>query len=307
MSAPAFWAAGDLASPLAPAPHFFPDVPPPINLRPALQHLPRDAQKLDWQIQPGIQLWAQEWATERGPLYGVYKDQVLSMTTLFVEDDLMRISWFKDDPADPSVRLELPMYEWIAPMDIPVDHVDVAYTPVARLGHPGLHWEVTAWRIPHAEHAAIARGEKPTLTLREFPPAPPSLPQDATVFSNPIPLLGQHFWDPAVFPFGPFWVAVCGDDARYEVVGVVYMYSQKQMVRTPEGGWEYNNIPMQFTPNHFHFILVPPGFHGYDEPHWDLRVQFTAHETHMEDPRFSPFAFDPCLTLLYDKAPAAVQ
>jgi hypothetical protein len=280
---------------------FFPDFLSnllPSNRQGVPQYLPSTAQKVAWQLQPGIQLWAQEWAVERGPFYGVYEGEVVSMTTQFTEEYSERISWFRDDLDNPSVRVELPMYEWIAPMDIPVDHVDVAYSPVARLGFPGLHWEVTAWRIPHEEHAAIARGEKPAPTLRGFPLTHPGLPQDATEFSDPVPDLGQHFWKPADFPYGPFWVAICGDGALYEVIAVVYMYSQKEMTRTHEGGWERNDIPVHLTTDHFHLLTVGEGFHGFDGPHWDLRVQLTAHETHMEDPRLLAFNFDPCLAKL---------
>jgi len=259
------------------------------------QYLPSNAHEMAWQLQPGVQLWAQEWAAERGPFYGVYQGQVMSMTYLFAEEHMLKIMWFRDDREDPSKRVALPMYEWISLVDMPVDHFDVAYTPIARPGFSGFHWEVTGWRIPHGEHAAIAQGERPAPTLRDFPLAPPGLPQDATDFSDPVPDLGQHFWKPADFPYGPFWAAICGDGALYEVVGVVDMYSQKEMTKTSEGGWERNDIPLHLTPNHFHFIQVPDGFHGFDGPHWDIRVQFTAHETHMEDPRFLTFYFDPCL------------
>ncbi len=108
----------------------------------------------------------------------------------------------------------------------------------------------------------------------------------------------MHWWEAKDFPHGPFWVVACNEAVRLDMVGVVYMYSLEDMTKTPEGAWEFTNIPLRLSPTHMHFILVPDGFHGFQGPHWDLRVQFTSHDDHMTDSRFGLFSFIPCLDAL---------
>ncbi len=151
------------------------------------EYLPSTAEKLNRQLYSGVELWAQNFEEQRGPLYGLYQDQVVSMTYLFTPEYLMEVPWFRDDPANPSVRLRQPMYELVAGLDMPVDHFDVVDSLAPQPGLPGAHWEVTAWRISHQDHLAIARGEKPLLQLQDFPLAPEALPPQATTSSPPRP------------------------------------------------------------------------------------------------------------------------
>ena len=177
-------------------------------------------------------------------------------------------------------------YELFIVLDIPVDHMDVAYTPVSRTDFSGLHWEVTAWRMSHQDHTAIAKGDRPPVSPQSFPTTLGSLPETATDFSPPVPGLGQHWWDPADHPYGPFWVTLCSEGTRNDVIGLVYMYSEDEMIETEGGALELNDLPVRLTPNHMHFILAPKGFHGFHGQHWDLRFMFTPDEAHVTDERF---------------------
>ena len=276
------------------------DVAPRIDLvqrdrsREIHDNLPSNAEKLDWELIEGIDLWAQEFMTERGPFYGLYKGVPISITYFSTEEHMLNVPWFKRDPSDSGELLRQMMYESVAPLDMSVDHFDVAFTTNARPGLTDPHWEITAWRVSHDDHVSISKGQNPSIEIRSYPTSPLNLPKEATMSTEPLLGLGQHWWAPDDHPNGPFWVTICNLEAKHEVVGVVYMYSDADMKHSSDATLEFLDIPLKYTPTHMHFILSPSGWHGFESNHWDLRVQFISHETHMSDWRFHPASFERC-------------
>lgn len=256
--------------------------------------LPSNAEKLDWTLIEGIDIWAQEFMTERGPFYGLYEGVPISITYFSTEEHMLNVPWFKRDPNDSGDLLRQMMYESVAPLDMSVDHFDVVFTTNTRTGLPDPHWEITAWRVSHSDHVSISQGQNPSIEIGSYPTSPSALPEDATMSTEPLLGLGQHWWTPENHPNGPFWVTICNLEAKHEVVGVVYMYSEADMDRSADGTLEFLDIPLKYTPTHMHFILSPSGWHGFETNHWDLRVQFIRHETHMSDWRFHPASFERC-------------
>lgn len=98
------------------------------------------------------------------------------------------------------------------------------------------------------------------------------LPKDAVQLSPSVPLMGEHWGNPANMPPGPIY---CVHDGK--VVCIEYMISQEDFVKGKS--WPalkgLTNLP---SISHIDIGFNPNGHHGYEIPHCDMHLFFISPE-----------------------------
>jgi hypothetical protein len=98
------------------------------------------------------------------------------------------------------------------------------------------------------------------------------LPKDAVQLSPVVPLMGEHWANPANMPLGPIY---CVHEGK--VVCIEYMISQEDFMNGKS--WPVlqglTNLP---SINHIDIGFNPKGHHGYEIPHFDMHIFFISPE-----------------------------
>jgi hypothetical protein len=98
------------------------------------------------------------------------------------------------------------------------------------------------------------------------------LPKDAVQLSPSVPLMGEHWGNPADMPLGPIY---CVHEGK--VICIEYMISQEDFMNGKS--WPalqgLTDLP---SINHIDIGFNPKGHHGYEIPHFDLHMFFISPE-----------------------------
>ncbi len=111
--------------------------------------LPAGAQKLSDVIPQMGEHWADLAQMPLGPIYMVYKGEVIGLEYMWTEDMMQAVSI--PTPAGPEEFSALvPL-----PVGVTVDHVDIAFMGHGHEGFDVPHWDMHMYFITQAEKAAI--------------------------------------------------------------------------------------------------------------------------------------------------------
>ena len=95
-------------------------------------------------ISPCVATMGEQWANPRnlpfGPIYGVYNGKIVFTEVMIDQKSFARGKGWAD------VLHPLPGHH--------IDHVDIAFNPHGHEGYPIPHYDVHAYYVPHAVHAA---------------------------------------------------------------------------------------------------------------------------------------------------------
>ncbi len=114
--------------------------------------LPDGAQKLSDVIPAMGEHWANLAQMPLGPIYMVYKGEVIGIEYMWTEDMMQEVSIpTPEGPEELSALVPLPV-------GVAVNHVDVAFMPHGHEGFEVPHWDMHLYFITQAEKAAITPG-----------------------------------------------------------------------------------------------------------------------------------------------------
>ncbi len=98
------------------------------------------------------------------------------------------------------------------------------------------------------------------------------LPSNVVKISDVVPMMGEHWANPANLPLGPIY---CVHEGK--VVCIEYMMSQEDFVNGTS--WtELSGLTDLPSINHVDLTFEAEGHEGYEIPHYDLHIYFISPE-----------------------------
>ena len=111
--------------------------------------LPEGAQKLSDIVPAMGEHWADPADLPLGPIYLVYKGEVIGIEYMWSDDMMQEVS-IPTPEGDEHFKALVPL-----PVGVVVDHVDVAFMEHGHEGFEVPHWDIHMYFITQAEKAAI--------------------------------------------------------------------------------------------------------------------------------------------------------
>lgn len=131
---------------------------------------------------------------------------------------------------------------------------------------------MTSFRTLALIAATLALGQAALAADYSGLPDASILPEDAVQLTPVIPLMGEHWANPANMPLGPIY---CVHDGK--VVCIEYMISQEDFMNGIS--WPIlqglTNLP---SVNHLDIGFEPNGHPGYEIAHYDMHIFFITPE-----------------------------
>ena len=116
---------------------------------PSKMELPEGAQKLSEVVPQMGEHWANPAQLPLGPIYLVYKGEVIGIEYMWTEDMMQEVSIpTPEGPEELSALVPLPV-------GVTVDHVDIAFLEHGHEGFDVPHWDMHLYFITQEEKAAV--------------------------------------------------------------------------------------------------------------------------------------------------------